>query len=70
MVYFASFHSVLNYGIIFLGNSTNIGHVFTLRERIITISLMYGPTAHVDICSINYVFYPSYVITYYIWRCL
>ena len=53
LVYFASFHSILKHGIIFLGNSTNICHVFTLQKRIITISLVYGLTAHAQICSIN-----------------
>jgi len=37
MVYFAYFHSVIKYGIILLGNSTNICRVFTLQKRIIRI---------------------------------
>jgi len=43
----------LKHGIIFLGNSTNICHVFTLQKRIITITLVYGLTAHAEIYSIN-----------------
>jgi hypothetical protein len=37
IVYFANFHSVVEYGIIFWGNSSNIGHVFLLHKKIIRI---------------------------------
>jgi len=37
MVYFAYLHSVMKYGIIFSGNSTNIRFVCTLQNRIIRI---------------------------------
>lgn len=37
MVYFAYFHSVIKYGVILWGNSTNICRVFTLQKRIIRI---------------------------------
>jgi hypothetical protein len=33
MVYFAYFHSVLTYGIIFCRNSTNVHQVFKLQKR-------------------------------------
>ena len=70
MVYFVSFHSILKHGIIFLGDSTNICHVFTLQKRIITNSLVYGVTTHVEIYSIISTFYLSHVITYHLWLCL
>jgi hypothetical protein len=37
IVYFANFHSVVEYGIIFWGNSSNIGHVFLLQKKVIRI---------------------------------
>jgi len=37
MMYFAYFLSVIKYGIILWGNSTNICHIFTLQKRIIRI---------------------------------
>ena len=37
MVYFAYFHSITEYGIIFWAKSTNICHVCTLQQRIIRI---------------------------------
>jgi hypothetical protein len=36
-VYFANFHSVVEYGMIFWGNSSNIGHVFLLQKKVIRI---------------------------------
>jgi hypothetical protein len=36
-VYFANFHSMVEYGIIFWGNSSNIGHVFLLQKKVIRI---------------------------------
>jgi hypothetical protein len=37
MVYFAYFHSVIIYGIIFWGNSTDADRVFMLQKRIVRI---------------------------------
>jgi hypothetical protein len=37
IVYFANFHSVVEYGIIFWGNSFNIGNVFLLQKKVIRI---------------------------------
>jgi hypothetical protein len=39
IVYFANFHSVVEYGIIFWGNSSNIGHVFLLQKKVIRITV-------------------------------
>jgi hypothetical protein len=37
MVYFASFHSVINYGLICWGNSTNVQRVFRVQRKAIRI---------------------------------
>jgi hypothetical protein len=37
MVYFACFHSVINYGLIFWGNSTNVQRVFRVQKKVIRI---------------------------------
>lgn len=37
MMYFAYFHSVMKYGVIFSGNSTNVCCVCTLQNRLIRI---------------------------------
>jgi hypothetical protein len=39
IVYFANFQSVVEYGIIFWENSSNIGHVFLLQKKVIRIML-------------------------------
>jgi hypothetical protein len=36
-IYFAYFHSIVQYGIIFGGNSTNSRKIFTLQKKIIII---------------------------------
>jgi len=36
-IYYANFHSVIHYGIIFWGNSSNSGKIFTLQKKIIRI---------------------------------
>jgi hypothetical protein len=36
-IYFAYFHSIIKYGIIFWGNSSNSGKIFTLQKKIIRI---------------------------------
>jgi len=43
VAYFASFQSLLEYGIILWGNSSHIGHIFSLQKRIIRI--MFGVTS-------------------------
>jgi hypothetical protein len=43
MVYFAYFHSVIKYGIIFWWNSTDADQVFILQRRIIRITAGVGP---------------------------
>jgi hypothetical protein len=37
MVYFACFHSVINYGLIFWGNSTNVQQVFSVQKKVVRI---------------------------------
>jgi hypothetical protein len=37
IVYFAHIHSVVEYGVIFWGNSSNIGHVYLLQKKVIRI---------------------------------
>jgi hypothetical protein len=36
-IYYAYFHFIIKYGISFLGNSSNIGKIFTLQKKIIRI---------------------------------
>jgi hypothetical protein len=43
MVYFAYFHSVLTYGIIFSGNSTNVHQVFKVQKRTVRVMTGVGP---------------------------
>jgi hypothetical protein len=43
MVYFASFHSVLQYGTIFWGNSTHAHQVFKLQKRVDGVMSGVGP---------------------------
>ena len=43
MVYFAYFHSVLQYGIIFWGNSTHVHQVFKLQKRVVRVMSVVGP---------------------------
>lgn len=43
MVYFSYFHSIIKYGIIFWGNSTNISRVFKLQKKVIRIISRVGP---------------------------
>jgi len=43
MVYFAYFHSVLQYGIILWGNSTHAHQVFKLQKRVVRVMSGVGP---------------------------
>ena len=43
MVYYAYFHSVLQYGIIFWGNSTHVHPVFKLQKRVVRVMSGVGP---------------------------
>jgi hypothetical protein len=43
MVYFSYFHSIIKYGIIFCGNSTNISRLFKLQKKVIRIISGVGP---------------------------
>ena len=43
MVYFAYFHSVLQYGIILWGNSTHKHQVFKLQKRVVRVMSGAGP---------------------------
>jgi hypothetical protein len=45
MVYFACFHSVINYGLIFRGNSTNVQRVLRVQKKVIRIMSGVGMTA-------------------------
>jgi hypothetical protein len=50
MVYFSYFHSILKYGIIFCGNSTNYSRVFKLQiKKLITIIFGVNLEPHVGI---------------------
>jgi hypothetical protein len=36
-MYYAHFHSIIKYGIIFWGNSSNSGKIFTLQKKFVRI---------------------------------
>jgi hypothetical protein len=36
-IYYAYFHSIIEYTIIYLGNSSNSGKIFTLHKKIVRI---------------------------------
>ena len=42
-IYFAHIHSILSYGIIFWGNSTNVNKLFILQKKIVRILSNIGP---------------------------
>jgi hypothetical protein len=42
-IYFAYFHSVIKYGIIFWGNSSNSGKIFTLQKKTVRIMVVAKP---------------------------
>jgi hypothetical protein len=56
MVYFAYFHSVVMYGVVFKGNSTNISRVFKLQKRVIRIIYGAGVTL-AEVCLGSWMFY-------------
>jgi hypothetical protein len=58
IVYFSNFHSVIEYGIIFWGNSSNIGYVFLLQKRVIRI--MVGASSR---CSCSSLFRKLDILT-------
>jgi IS1 family transposase len=43
LIYFAYFHSIIKYGIIFCGNSSNSGKIFTLQKKITRIMVSVRP---------------------------
>jgi hypothetical protein len=48
MVYYAYFHSVMSFGLIFWGNSTNSKCVFKLQKRAIRIIMGLGIMSHAE----------------------
>jgi len=48
MVYYAFFHSVISYGLIFWGNSTDSKCAFKLQKRAIRIIMGLGIMTHVE----------------------
>ena len=36
-IYYAHFHSIIKYGLIFCGDSSSSGKIFTLRKKIVRI---------------------------------
>jgi hypothetical protein len=66
MVYYASFHSIITYGLIFWGNSTSSVQIFKLQKRVARI--MVGATNR-DSCKKNldhykFCHYPLYIYIY------
>jgi hypothetical protein len=51
-IYFAYFHSIMKYGILFWGNSSNIKKTFTLQKKI--VRLMAGVRVRVYLHSIDH----------------
>jgi hypothetical protein len=58
-IYFAYFHSVIKYGIISWGNSSNSGKIFTLQKKIIRIVVGARPRTQcrsLFTCPCQYIF--------------
>jgi len=48
-VYCAHFHSVIKYGVILRGNSSNRGKMFTLQKKILSeVCLVHNPESHAE----------------------
>ena len=65
MVYFAYFQPVLQYGIIFWGNSTHAQQVFKLQKRVIRIMSGMGPRSSCRNLFKNSIFCLFHVSIYY-----
>jgi hypothetical protein len=65
MVYYAVFHSVMSYGLIFGGNSTNC--VFKLQKRAIRIIKGLGILTYVEVFLNFLKYYPLCPIHIYIY---
>jgi len=51
-IYYAYFHSITKYGIIFWGNSSNSGKIFTVQKKT-ELWLVYSPEPLVEVHSNN-----------------
>jgi hypothetical protein len=47
-IYYAHFHSIVQYRIIFWGNSSNNGKIFTLQKKIDTIMAVAHPRTSLE----------------------
>jgi len=69
MVYFAYFHSVLQYGIIFWGNSTHAHQVFKLQKRVVRVMSGVGLRSSCRSLIESLIFYLLHVSIYCLLYC-
>jgi len=48
-IYYAYFHFVTRYGIVFWGTSSNSGNIFTLKKKSSELWLVYNPEPHAEV---------------------
>jgi len=56
VIYYAFFHLVMSYGIIFWGNSSHSSIIFRIQKKAIRIMEEYGNRVHVETYLRNYKF--------------
>jgi len=60
-IYYAYFHSIIKYCLIFWGNSSNFGKSFNLQKKIVRIMTDAQAKPHVEVYLNNWRFNPFHV---------